>query len=75
VEESVKELVQEPEQEPEPVKEETMELKDFEVKRGKKVPNQMAKLFKAGYRLKSENDGNMYEVIGSGNSKKWKLVH
>jgi hypothetical protein len=24
--------------------------------------------------LKSENDGNMYEVTGSGNSKKWKLV-
>ncbi len=34
----------------------------------------MAKLFKAGHRLKSENDGNFYQVIGSGNSKKWKLI-
>jgi hypothetical protein len=53
---------------------EPKESKEFEVKKGKKVPNQMEKLFKTGHRLKSENDGNMYEVVGSGNSKKWKLI-
>ena len=34
----------------------------------------MAKLFKTGHRLKSDNDGNMYEVVGSGNSKKWRVI-
>ena len=86
VEESVKEktvedlpkedikLEAEAEKEKEKLVKNSKESKEFEVKKGKKVPNQMAKLFKTGHRLKSENDGNMYEVVGSGNSKKWKLI-
>ena len=42
---------------------EELKVKEFEVKKGKKVPNQMAKLFKTGHRLMSENDGKMYFVI------------
>jgi hypothetical protein len=68
VEESVKEKTIED------LPKEDIKLETEAEKEGKKVPNQMAKLFKTGHRLKSENDGNMYEVIGSGNSKKWKLV-
>jgi hypothetical protein len=73
-EKQVKEPEQKIELKQKEVKNETKESKEFEVKRGKKVPNQMAKLFKTGHRMKSENDGNMYEVIGNGNTKKWKLV-
>lgn len=43
-------------------------------KRNKKVPNEAAKDFRVGYRMKSTNDGNTYEVVKNGNRKSWKLV-
>ena len=43
-------------------------------KGGKKLPNEPAKNYKVGFRIKSTNDGNTYEVIMSGKTKRWKLV-
>jgi len=46
-----------------------------EVKKKKFLPNELARNYKEGYRMKSSNDGKMYEVIQNGKRKTWKLIN
>jgi len=75
---NVKEVVETKEEkveEEQTVEEDVKEVNVGETKKGRKnVPNESAKDFKIGHKLKSTNDGKFYEVIMSGKTKRWKLV-
>lgn len=75
---NVKEVVETKEEkveEEQTVEEDVKEVNVGETKKGKKnVPNESAKDFKIGHKLKSSNDGKFYEVVMSGKTKRWKLV-
>lgn len=53
---------------------EEMVTKTADIKKGKRLPNEAAKSFKIGYKMVSQNDGKMYEVVGRGNGKRWKQI-
>lgn len=46
-----------------------------DLKKKKLLPNEPARNFKAGYKIKSTNDGKMYEVVQNGKRKSWKLIN
>ena len=60
----------------ETVDEDVKNIQTNDTKKGNKknVPSEAAKDFRVGYRMKSSNDGKLYEVVMNGNRKRWKLI-
>lgn len=52
------------------------DTKIIQLKKNKRlVPNLSAKKFEVGYKIESENDGKMYEVVANKNgAKRWKII-